>query len=103
MSPRQMREPEVTRVRSNRRAEVPFEDPSEGRDDGGATCLTRLLTADEAAVILNVSLARLYALLREGVVPCCYLGRQVRVSAASLSEFIEQGGQRLPGGWKREA
>ena len=61
----------------------------------------QLLTAKEAAELLHVSLARLYELVRGGVVPAVRLGRQVRFSAAALDAWIVAGGQALPEGWRR--
>ncbi len=64
-----------------------------------------LLTADEAAAILKVSASRMYELIRTGIVPrgiAVRLGRQVRIDADGLSEWIKAGGQALPGGWRRE-
>ena len=63
----------------------------------------KLMTADELAVRLRVSLSRVYALAREdrvdGVVR---IGRQVRFDPERVAAWIGQGGQRLPGGWRRE-
>lgn len=63
--------------------------------------ITRLLSASEVAEILGVRQARVYALLRSGIIPAVHLGRQVRVDEQVLDEWIEAGGQALPGGWKR--
>ena len=67
-----------------------------------STKFVQLLTAEELAVILNVSVPRAYALLREGVIPSVHLNRQVRVDPAALDQWLKQGGQRLPGGWRQE-
>ena len=57
----------------------------------------RLLRMTEVAEILGVSLARAYALAREGLIPAVRLGRQVRVEHAALRKWIEDGGHSLPG------
>jgi excisionase family DNA binding protein len=54
-----------------------------------------LLTMQQAAVILNVSRARVYELRRLGLLPCVQIGRQLRVEAGVLRAWIEQGGRGL--------
>lgn len=63
----------------------------------------KLLRMTEVAAYLDVSVARAYALCREGLLPCVYLGRQIRVDEGMLDEWKANGGKRLAGGWKREA
>ena len=60
-----------------------------------------LLTVPEVAGQLRVSVPRAYQLVREGVVPAVRLGRQVRIDQEVLRAWIAQGGQGLPGGWRR--
>jgi len=61
-----------------------------------------LLTPGEAARFLAVRRNRIYELAREGRLPgAVHIGRQLRVSEAALRHFIERGGERLPGGWRR--
>jgi len=67
-------------------------------DNRGAA---RLLTASEVAGVLGVRRTRVYALLASGTIPVVHVGRQVRVAERVLYEWIEAGGQALPGGWKR--
>ena len=62
----------------------------------------RLFTAKELARILDVRDERAYALLRAGVIPAVYIGRQVRVSDEAIQQFVESGGLPLPGGWRRK-
>ena len=65
---------------------------------------TRLLTVEEAARALGVSKMRGYALVRDGILPAgvaVRLGRQVRVDARALREFIARGGSALSAGWRR--
>ena len=64
---------------------------------------TRLLTMDEVAPILNVTVARAYDLARTGVLPIVKLGRQIRVDEARLIDWINGGGSALPGGWRKQA
>lgn len=61
---------------------------------------TRLLTANDVANRLNISEARAYELARHGIIPCVRLGRQVRFDPIKLEDWIESGGQSLPGGWR---
>lgn len=62
----------------------------------------RLLRIPHVAQVLDVPQARVYEMIRQGLLPCVRLGRQVRVSEEALRRFIETGGQALPGGWRRE-
>jgi excisionase family DNA binding protein len=64
--------------------------------------LHRLLTAGQAAERLDVTLARLYELARTGTLPAVRIGRQIRFSPETLAQWIDDGGQALAGGWKRE-
>ena len=55
---------------------------------------------------IGVSIDRFYGLVRQGIVPpgvVVRLGRHIRVNPEKLETFIENGGQALPGGWRREA
>ena len=63
----------------------------------------QLLRMREVAEILDVTLHRAYELARTGVIPTVRIGRQLRVDADRLQEWIDSGGQSLPGGWRREA
>lgn len=55
----------------------------------------RLLTADEVASLLKVSRGRAYELMRGQYFSVVRIGRQVRVSARSLQEFVRSGGSPL--------
>jgi excisionase family DNA binding protein len=59
-----------------------------------------LLTAQQVAAVLQVPKARVYELAREGLIPVVRLGRQVRVSASALNDWIADGGRALPDGWR---
>lgn len=65
----------------------------------------RLLTAEDAARMLYVSVGRAYELARTGILPSgvvVRLGRQIRFDEDALIEWIRAGGQALPGGWRRD-
>ena len=62
----------------------------------------RLLTVPETADILRLTPGRVYELARTGILPVVRLGRQIRVDAERLDEFLKAGGQALPGGWRAE-
>lgn len=63
----------------------------------------KLLRVPHVAEALDIPQARVYELVRLGLLPSVKLGRQIRVSEEALRQFIEGGGQALPGGWRREA
>jgi excisionase family DNA binding protein len=57
--------------------------------------MTRLLLVREAAEILRVAPARVYALVRLGQLPAVLLGeRQVRIVEVALLEWIRSGGAK---------
>ena len=62
----------------------------------------KLYSAIELASILDLKEHRIYDLAREKFLPSVFIGRQIRFSGAAIEEFIENGGKRLPGGWKKE-
>ena len=62
----------------------------------------RVMTADDVAGLLKISKQRLYEMVRGGLIPCLYMGRQIRFSEAELQKWMADGGTRLPGGWRRE-
>lgn len=62
-----------------------------------------LLTVSDVAERLGIRPDRVYTLIREQLLPCVKLGRQVRVDATQLEAWIASGGQALPGGWRRQA
>jgi excisionase family DNA binding protein len=51
---------------------------------------------------LNMSAARVYELIREGILPAVRCGRQVRIDPDALEAFINNGGKSLPGGWRKD-
>src|SRR5579859_3845021 len=53
----------------------------------------QLLKANQAAVLLNVSVYRLYQLARADLVPSVRLGRSYRFSKNALRAFIDSGGK----------
>lgn len=56
---------------------------------------TKLLRMEEVAAYLDVTLARAYELVRQGVVPAVRMGRQVRVDPERLEQWVAQGGRAL--------
>ena len=53
----------------------------------------RLITAKQAAELLNVRLPRLYELTRQRLIPSVRLGEKaIRFNEAALIEFVERGG-----------
>ena len=63
-----------------------------------------LLSVDEVAGILRVSRHRVYYLTREGLIGgAIRMGRQVRFDRNRLLDWLEAGGEALPGGWRRQA
>jgi excisionase family DNA binding protein len=65
--------------------------------------LTKLLSVEEVAPILGISVARAYELCRTNIVPHIRLGRQIRINPDQLNAFIDRGGKGLAGGWRKEA
>ena len=57
--------------------------------------MNTLLHFPEVAERLGVSLQRAYELGRDRIIPTVRLGRQVRVDAGELEEFIKRGGAGL--------
>ena len=62
-----------------------------------------LLRIPEVAERLDVTHARAYELARTGALPAVRIGRQLRVDPEALQAWIDNGGQPLPGGWRKEA
>ena len=60
-----------------------------------------LLTAQQVAVLLQVPRARVYELVRLGLLPGIRVGRQVRLSPDALRQWIAAGGTALPGGLRQ--
>ena len=54
-----------------------------------------LLLASEAATRLRLSEARVYELIRLGILPGVRMGRQVRLDPQKLDEFVQNGGAAL--------
>jgi excisionase family DNA binding protein len=62
---------------------------------------TGLTRVEEVAALFDVSQRRVYALIREGLLPAVYLGRQVRVSRDALDAFVRDGGKRFAKGSRK--
>jgi excisionase family DNA binding protein len=54
--------------------------------------MIRLLTAKQVADLLQVTLARVYELSREDILPVVRIGRQVRFDEEKLRDWITSGG-----------
>jgi excisionase family DNA binding protein len=64
--------------------------------------IPKLLTLQEAADLLRIRYWRAAELARRGVLPAIRLGRQTRIDPVRLREFLDRGGQALPGGWRKQ-
>lgn len=66
-------------------------DPKTASAERGAVLapLPRLLTSREAAKVLSISPRKLWSLTAGGEIPHVRIGRSVRYSMASLSEWID--------------
>ena len=67
---------------------------------------SRLQSVDFGSKRIGVSIERFYDMVRKGIFPpgvVVRLGRHIRVNPEKLEAFIENGGQALPGGWRKEA
>lgn len=65
----------------------------------------KLTTVVEGAEILGTTVQRAYELVRLQILPpgvVVRLGRQVRINKEALEDWIREGGQSLPGGWRRQ-
>jgi excisionase family DNA binding protein len=61
------------------------------------TLANKLLTVDEVAERLRLTIPRVYELARRKQIPCVRIGRQVRFDESQLRAWIEQGGSDLTG------
>ena len=61
-----------------------------GKDVGGESIETRLLTAPDVAGILNISKGAAYKLIQLNQIPSIRINRSVRVRPEDLDEFISQ-------------
>ena len=64
--------------------------------------MDKLLGVNEVCEILKERPDQVYALARRGIIPSVRLGRKVKFSEREIQEFIRNGGQALPGGWREE-
>lgn len=65
--------------------------------------MPKLLKVEDVAKMFDMTDERVYTLAREGILPVCRLGRQLRFSENAIAEFVVNGGKAFPGGWKKEA
>jgi excisionase family DNA binding protein len=66
------------------------------------TPIKKLLKVPVVSGTLDTTDARTRDLIRKGFLKAVRIGRQVRVSEDELRRFIEQGGQKLAGDWRRK-
>jgi excisionase family DNA binding protein len=64
--------------------------------------MNRLMTANEAATALSLSVWSVYEAARDGVIPCIRVGRRVRFDPEQLEVWKTAGGTTFDGGWRRE-
>jgi len=64
--------------------------------------MTKLLKVNEIAKMFGMTEERIYTLAREGILPVCRVGRQLRFSENAIKDFIVNGGQAFPGGWRKK-
>lgn len=55
----------------------------------------------EVARMCGISNERAYELARMDILPVVRFGRQIRMDRKKLLEWIDQGGQAYPGGWRK--
>ena len=63
----------------------------------------KLVGAQDVAEMLDVSVQRVYDLARQNLLPHVRLGRIVKFDLDRIEQWIADGGQALPGGWRHEA
>ena len=63
--------------------------------------MTKLLKVEDVAELFNVTEERVYTLAREGIIPVCRVGRQLRFSENAINEFVDSGGKSWSGGWRK--
>ena len=64
---------------------------------------TRLIDVKSVAERLGEKPATVYDYARQGILPCVRLGRKVKFDPKAIERWIEEGGEALPGGWRKEA
>ena len=71
-----------------------MQDPQRRAD--GLTGEPLLLTPEEAAQVLRVGRTTLYALIKDGNLRPCHIGRSCRVSRAELERYVDRLGAPAP-------
>lgn len=64
--------------------------------------MARLIDANELAERHGLHAERWRELARQNLVPHVRLGRTLRFDPERVAQWIDAGGQALPGGWRRE-
>ncbi len=62
-----------------------------------------LVGIDEVCRILGQKRQGVYELCRQKLIPHVRLGRKIRFDMDKVNEWIDNGGQGFPGGWKQDA
>ncbi len=52
-----------------------------------------LITVPEMAEFLRLPVSRVYTLSKEGILPSCKVGRQIRFSRKAIEDFVASGGK----------
>ena len=68
-----------------------------------STGIFKLITGSEVAETLGIPLTTVYDHARSGLLPSIRIGRAVRFRPEAIKNFVERGGQPLPGGWRQES
>ena len=61
------------------------------------------MSIPEVAEFCGLTRDQAYQLARNGILPVVRFGRQIRVDPEELEQWIKNGGQAYPGGWRKEA
>jgi len=57
----------------------------------------KMLTAQEAAEILNIGRSTIYQMIKEKEIPSVRIGRSVRIRQQALEKFIESNTEKIGG------
>lgn len=62
----------------------------------------RFQSTSELAGEWGVKVGTIQRYVREGIIPHVRIGRSVLFDTKQIEQWINQGGQSLPGGWRKE-
>lgn len=60
-------------------------------------------TVAEVAEILRLRQNRVYEAIRQELLPCVHIGRQVRIEKQAFQDWVARGGQTHHDHWKSQA